>query len=811
MNSLFISRAGVLFLTWLLAVAFFACSLLGYNGFQILNIVGFIFLAVVPGWLTVLSIRFKSLPFFGVLSLIVALSLLELMVMGLLGNYILPKFGIIHPLTQMVLIFEMGALLAILSGVAWVRLRDWKLDIGAKFKEIFPSKIDLLLSFLPIIFVLQSIVGALRLNNGASGAVTLFMLGEIAVFGLILYIYAKKVGENTIPTSLFFVSLSLLLMTSLRGWFITGHDVQIEYQVFELTKNANLWNIGFYHDAYNACLSITILPTIFFNLLKVSDPYIYKFFFQFFFAFCAGLVFLISRNWVDKRLSFLASFYFLAFPTFFTDMPFLVRQEIAFLFYGLMLWIIFEKSLDIKIRRIIFMILGVGVILSHYSTTYTTLFIFMLAVVSRPFFMMMFKYIQKKSVLLKDSALYTTNENQPAFSGAKIAFDMIVALFVLSFLWTSVITNTGGNLSKVLLSTISAIGSGFTENSRSTDATNLLSFRTPSQQQQFNTYIKKVIEPVRTKAVAGVYYDKSIYEKYTYKTLPDEKLPLTSLGMFVQKSGIDFVTLITLFGRLLAKLMEILAPLGILYLLIKSRVARTVDDEFFLLSIFSLIFIFLNIVIPVLSTEYGIFRALQQSMYVLALPMVLGSLWIGELFSKVAHTVISRLHLRFFTRCENQPIQEKEGSSFAVALALVFFLYSTSFIMQLFGGTPAMLYLNNSGRYYDNLLIKEPEFSAVDWLGGATQNDVNGVKIKIQTDLYSRKRLATMSSLEAYNEIYPGAVRIDSYVFLSQATVLKQRATLVYGGDQITYTYPVRFLDVNKDLIYNNGTAEVYR
>ena len=35
---------------------------------------------------------------------------------------------------------------------------------------------------------------------------------------------------------LFLMSVALLFMTSLRGWYVTGHDIQTEYHVFRLTE-----------------------------------------------------------------------------------------------------------------------------------------------------------------------------------------------------------------------------------------------------------------------------------------------------------------------------------------------------------------------------------------------------------------------------------------------------------------------------------------------------------------------------------------------------------------------------------------------
>lgn len=809
MKKIIINRNSLIVGIILWWLVFAALSITHFNNFQILNIIGFIFLALVPGMLTVFSLKLKEISFWATLSMSVAFSLLELMVMGLVGNFFLPKFGITQPLAQNILIIEMSILILALSLIAWRKLSDWKINIGETFREIFPSKLDTWLSLFPILFVAQSIIGALSLNNGGSGLWTLAMLGEIAVYVLILYIYVKKIDENTIPIAFYFIGLALLLMTSLRGWHVTGHDIQQEYKVFELTKNAGFWNMDFYRDAYNACLSITILPTIFFNLLKVSDPYIFKFFFQFFFALSAGIAYLISRHWVNKQIAFLAAFYFIAFPTFFIDMPFLIRQEIAFIFYGLMLYIIFERKLNIKIRRLLFILMGIGVILSHYSTTYTILLIFGLVVVSRPIFIRLLKIFEEKWNLFSNSPLGAISKTEVVDGKVKITFIMIIILFITTFLWTSTITNTGGHLIKVLKETVYAAVNGLTENNRSTDAVNLLNFRKPNQQQELENYIEKILNPIRKKAPPGVYFDELAYKKYNFVALPDEQMPLTKLGYFTQKFDINFILIITLFGRVVAKFMQILVPLGILYILLYKSSIKYIDDEFYLMTLYSIIFIFLIIIIPVLSTEYGIYRAMQQAMFILALPIVLGSLWIGS-WIKYGKQQVYYLYFKV-KKIKTQTFSNTHENIFPIVLVLLFFLYSTSFILQIFGKNPAILYLSNTGRYYDNYLIKTTEVSAVSWLSTITDKKISGLRIQIQTDRYTSGRIASLTSMNIYNDIFPGIVRKDSYVYLGKANTTKQRATLVYGGDQITYTYPVQFLDDNKNLIYNNGEAKIYK
>ena len=109
--------------------------------------------------------------------------------------------------------------------------------------------------------------------------------------------------------TLYLLSLALLLMTSLRGWYVTGHDIQVEYRVFQLTAAHARWDISDFHNAYNACLSITILPTELAQIVRVDSPYIYKVFFQLIFAACPVLVYAIARRYWPGPTAVLSDFH----------------------------------------------------------------------------------------------------------------------------------------------------------------------------------------------------------------------------------------------------------------------------------------------------------------------------------------------------------------------------------------------------------------------------------------------------------------------------------------------------------------------
>ena len=180
--------------------------------------------------------------------------------------------------------------------------------------------------------VVLAVFGTNRLNNGASGHVTLIALAIVALVGVFSVRWRRFTRESVISAVIYLVSLALLLTTSLRGWYVTGHDIQQEYLVFQLTEVHGRWSMAYFQDPYNACLSITILPTELGQIINVDNPYVYKLFFQLIFALCPVLAYAIARRHFNRRISTLSVAYFVGFPTFFTDTPFLNRQQIALLF-----------------------------------------------------------------------------------------------------------------------------------------------------------------------------------------------------------------------------------------------------------------------------------------------------------------------------------------------------------------------------------------------------------------------------------------------------------------------------------------------
>ena len=130
-------------------------------------------------------------------------------------------------------------------------------------------------------------------------------------------------------------------MTSLRSNFVTGYDIQTELYIFKFTAIHHRWLIGSSHDAYNATISLTILPTFIRELLHIDYATVFKLYFPLLAASVAPIIYQFSNIFVEENWSFIAVIFFIVQPQFMQELPGLARQQIAFIFFFLLIMTMF--------------------------------------------------------------------------------------------------------------------------------------------------------------------------------------------------------------------------------------------------------------------------------------------------------------------------------------------------------------------------------------------------------------------------------------------------------------------------------------
>jgi uncharacterized membrane protein len=703
--------------------------------------------------------------------------LLILVVGGLLLDVTLPHVGVARPLALVPILIMVDCVAVALMCWRWWRGAITGRWLLAARSVRTPELWVLVLSALCVPLV---VAGANRLNNGGGDAVSLVGLaGVVVAFGMLVW-WRTAIRDSVVSIAVYLLGLSLLLSTSLRGWYVTGHDIQHEYTVFQLTKDQGVWNVSSFRDAYYACLSITILPTEIWQLVRVDDPYIFKVFFQLLFATCPVMVYLLARRYCSKHVAILAVVYFVSFPTFFTDMPFLNRQEIAFVFLGLSYLALTRREWSAWRRRLIVIVYGLGMGLSHYSTIYVFIGTLGIAWI-----------LERIAALLERLGRGDRGPRHSTRAGWSDATRIvtpvvIVSLALVAFLWGEVITQTAEGVKATVEEALPQVF-GASGGSYSADTSySLLLGRGPSSQQLLDQYRTQALSD-RTTYLPGTYLPLSEVKAVKTPVVTTASLPLTGLGRFLSQVHVPVAALNDAVRGVAAKGEQIFIIIGLAAWGFARWRRRQFGRDFFLLSLASVVMVGAITVLPGLSVSYGLLRAFQQALFLVAPVLVSGSIFLF------------------------QPLGRVWAARAAAIVALVVLFSTIGLMPQLLGGYQAQLNLDNSGVYYDAYYVHPQEIAALDWLGQQPGTLPSGVQADLTSDRWSFKNPGDISANQVVTDFYPTLLRKSTWVVLGYSTVRTGVSWFVGNGNLISYKYPVGVLKTSKDLVYDNGSTRIYK
>lgn len=735
--------------------------LLALNFVAIVNIpllsslAGFIYLFIVPGLLVYKIINVNKQGFWYNTLNIVGLSLLFIMFVGLFGNMTGNLLGISRPLSSI----KISGLFTLVMFVMLYCSKDkeFKLfdlnKINYEFLRSIPKYV--LLFLLPVL----AIAGATIINNGGASTVTIVLILIISTLSIYILHKSERLSEDYILSCIYFISLTLLLMTSMRGNHLIGYDVHKELKVFEITQKMFYWSMSNLQDAYNACLSITILPTITSGFISLSNEYIYKFLMQIIFALMPAGLYLLIRNFGEKKIAMLATFFCLFQTWFFQNMPALIRQENAILFFVLIFLIIFDKTLDKKKQFILACMFGLGMILSHYSTSYIAIILLFGAYVANYFSFYLSKITQKFSFELK-----ITNS---------IKFSYIIFLVLAVLVWGKYFTHTSKNINEFISMSSTGASKIFTSDSL-VHTMNLILYP-PKVKTDLGSYIE-----VETKIFKENHPQFQYYDNPEISNLRSEKfieVP-TSGGVFLHKLSLSIFK----YSKIIVN--DLFIVFGIFYMLYLWLRGRNDQSEYVIMAIMGMVFVFLLIVIPGALHEYNIERLYFQLLTVWAFFGVVGGINIlKNIFSeKTSINIITGIYV------------------------LIFFFYSG--LIFSFTGGPAIVSLHSYGEDYEKFYSSSQEAQAAGWLA----QTYDGVPIFTNSAGINKLNAYSLIPIkDIYNETLPTVIPKRSFVFLTHINTIGGIAMYEYNGSEYAYTYPKDFLSKNKNKIYTNGISEIYR
>jgi uncharacterized membrane protein len=535
------------------------------------DIIPFLFFSFIPGFLIVAILKQNKIEILFKFMLSVGLSISLLMLLGLLLNAFYPLLS--EPLSLTPILISLNVVLIILALFAYQRNTD-----NFNTSTIFNHNLklgDKLLSpmILSVFFPFMAVLGTYLMNSSQNNVLLLLMLFLIPVYIVVIAYLKDRVHTATYPVALFMIGLGLILMHSLTSTHIIGRDVFQEFTCFQLTLSNFHWNIDSFYNPYNACISVTILPTIYAVLTNMNSEYIFKLLFALLASILPLMVYRIATKYLTKKYAFFASLLFV-FQVFFIDIVGAVRQEVAILFFFLAVIVLFDCFGDKKfekswLKKSLFLVFVFSMIISHYATSYVA-FGILVPVLLLPFIKSL--YIERK--------LNFTN------------FDVVIiylAFIILWFVLYAKVQFLAGSV--VVASTVAASASGAGGGSAA-----FINGREGTVLSVLGIGIKSV----------------------------SNLLAVIANDLIFLTIGIGLITILLKYKRMIQ------GKTVILYKEIKS-----VDSKLLLAVILSLIVLAMFIILPSVSFFYGSDRLFFQLLIFTSPIFVVGAIKIAELINKV--------------------------------------------------------------------------------------------------------------------------------------------------------------------------------
>lgn len=318
-----------------------------------------IYLLFIPGLLVLRILMIRNINI-NTLLYSIGISLCFVMFMGLILNYTGPYIGINNPLSYINIIFTVVTFTVVLIFISY--FQDRKYQTSYNNPMTFKFSKTYFLTLLPFI----AIIGSYFMNQYQNN---LLLIALIIIVSLLpILVVFNVIKENHYPLTILTISTALVLHTSLISNHIWGYDLHYEFYTAKTVLANGYWNYSF-NNIINAMLSITTLAPIYSVFTGLNLNWTFKILYPLIFSLVPLVLYQIYQNFTSKKISFLASFFFMSFFIFYGEMLQLARQEIAEFFLVLIMLLIFDK-LNPSRKSFLCVLFSIALIMSHYSLSY---------------------------------------------------------------------------------------------------------------------------------------------------------------------------------------------------------------------------------------------------------------------------------------------------------------------------------------------------------------------------------------------------------------------------------------------------------
>jgi uncharacterized membrane protein len=763
-----------LLVVWLLI----GLDALGAHLVLLRGIFGAILLLFVPGLLALRALRAHRLGAPRTLVFAVGLSIATVMFVGLFADVVYPFAGVSRPLTTFSLMGTLTVFIAALAFVSYWRDRDFVPDAKIDLNLTLARPV-LFLCLIPFFMIFA--VYAANVYHTNVGLLTVLMIIGATVFWVATSARFPKAG---FPLAVFVIAAAMLFFGSLISSYPWGWDIQEELYHANLVLANGVWNSSV-AGATNSVISVTLLAPALTLITGVSTTWLFKIVYPLIFALVPLGLFIAFQSQTSDRTAFLAAFFVSSLFTYFGELPALARQEIAEVFFVLLLILIVDKYRSAPEKKrvyTLYVIFALSLVVSHYALAVMFLAYAVIA------WLLLF--------LVDNPALRRSQRpDQTRLSSDSLAVRMITAPFVLSFAVFIVAwyLSFGSAAAGAIGYTVNQIFALVFESRVVAIAiltASVLYVSAFALIYLFSTRRK------RQKKTSSRLYSTALLILIATLSVPGVVCDGVSLNSLLQVSGLSPLHLVGFFLYLLS---VFLIAIGFGVLTVR-RCRRKFDVEFVALALGGFALLIAATVVPPLAFIINTTRLFHISTLVLAPFCVIGALF-----------VIWAVESAFF---RSRQAHTALALKLAAALFILLFLFSTGFVYEVTGQQSTSFILNSN---VDAPRFNEREVTAAQWLHQVRGETQDGILLPIYADAHRRVLFDSLDlghpALEFPN--WPYRTPSNAYIYLGtynveRGQVAQVRTTTVLQGTVISYTALGKTTDSRSKIFDDEGAAVYY-
>jgi uncharacterized membrane protein/glycosyltransferase involved in cell wall biosynthesis len=610
---------------------------------------------------------------------------------------------------------------------------------------------------LPLLLPVIAAAGALRLNSGHGRLVAVAALGIWLVMVIAALVFAPRLGRSLLAFVVYAAGLAMLWSFSLRGTAFYGFDIADEFYYLHHAVLTGVWHPSDSGNAFSAMLSVTVMPAELHELAGVPVSLVFQAVYPMITALFPVAVFYLGRRILSDRWAFAAAAFIPTQAVFAQELPAIARQEIALVLFAALVAALLDARLSRWVQVPLAVVFAAAMVVSHYTTTYIAI----------P--MIGFAFLMQWGA----SWFRPLPRMSAAFVGA------FAAAAVGALVWYGPVTHSASNVSQ-FVQTAESEGFNFLPNQR--PGGNLISDYLEGNAQTAlpaTQYETLVAGEYATSVPFVTPLPDAASARYALRDAPDSQPPVSwTLGYVVLGDG-----------QIVAQqLIYLLAFVGALMLLLRRKVP-VIGRQLGLLTFATLLFLVGIRLSGTLAAFYNAERAFLQAMIFLNIAVF----WCLQELS--GHRKIR----------DRKPLVAGVTAAAACLLALTFVGGSGLGGAVVGGGTATNL--ANSGGDFQQFYVTPPELASASWLGGHMRPGQ-----LVYADRYGQLPLISQTGLSngLLLDVTPQTLDQHAWVYASRTNVVDGVARADLGNHTITYEFPRRFLEANYNLVYTDGSSEVY-